>query len=309
MRRLMNLNEMESIDEDALEDKIIQSLKKQLGGDKEIYIKLVDNRPGKDGKVNIVKQTLNGEIIDIDDNQPEPVTEGIRNNLKIGAICFILASGAVSCKKDVYDLGKDARYRLKPNILNSLGKKYFDSPVENKDKIYIWAGNQNGSSEPTRYLYHDYTNQEKSYGEVYGQNYPDSFARGANGVTPSLVVDVLPFNSDIIPKLNQYNVTGKPLDTLLGKYKNVVVVEVLQSSYYDWSDIFNPKEVGTNRKTGHAIYLTNLTAVEVGELYPQLFEVMFGTYKNPTAGNDKIISLNDYYISDSGKLLGDKPEL
>lgn len=315
MRKLMNLTEKESLEEDdslkndPIGDKIIQSLRKQLGGDKEIYVKLVDNRPGKENKIRIVKQTPTGEIIDIDDDQPEPVSEGIKDSIKIGAVCFILASGAVSCKKDVYDINKDARYRLKPNILNSLGKKYFDSPIENKDKIYVWAGNQTGSSNG-RYLYYDYTNQEKSYGEVFGQNYPDSFAYGSNGITPVEVVGVYPFNSDIIPKLQEYNKTGIALEYLLGKYKNVVVVEVLPSSKYDWSDINSPKEVSSPEyKTGHAIYLTNIDGINIGELYPTMLDVMFNTYKNPINGNEKIKSLNDYFNYRFSNLLGDKPEL
>lgn len=312
----MNLSEMDnlekedSLDNDPIRDKIIQSLKKQLGGDKELYIKLVDNRPGKNGKTNIVKQTVNGDIIDIDDDQPEPVTEGIRDTLKIGAVCFILASGAVSCKKDVYDLGRDARYILKPNILNSLGKEYFDSPIESKDKIYIWAGNQNGSQDPTRYLYLDFTTQQKSYGEVYGQNYPDSAQEGVLSViSPTEVIQVLPFNSEIIPKLQEYNKTGRPLEEFLNKYKNVVVVEVLGSTRYDWSDINQPKEVGNSRKTGHAIYLTNLTGINVGELYPSTLDLMFNTYKTSTTGNDKLVALDDYYNFNFKNLLGDKPEL
>lgn len=322
MRKLMNLNEVDNIDtsedslsRDPLKDKIIQSLRSQLGGNKEMYIKLIDNRPGKNGKANIVKQTVNGDIIDIDDDQPEPVQEGVKDMMKIGAVCFILASGAVSCKKDVYDVGNDARYRLKPNILNSLGKEYFDSPVSNKDKIYIWAGNQTGSGKGNeRYLYHDYTNQEKSYGEVYGQNYPDSFASGSNGITPVEVVQVIPFNSNIISKLQPYNKTGIPLGSLLGKYKNVVVVDVLGSSHYDWSDPNNPKEVSDPKyKKGHAIYLTNADGINIGELYPTMMEVMFQTYKtynepNRTS-NDKLMGLDDYYSGNFNNLLGDKPEL
>lgn len=311
----MNLNEVEDFDNEGSLDKvIIQSLKKQLGGNKEIYVKLIDKRPGKNGKINIVKQTINGDIIDIDDDQPEPVSEGVRDTLKIGAVCFILASGVVSCKKEGYNIGKDARYRLKPNILNSLGKNYFDSPVENKDKIYVWAGNQNGASTPTRYIYLDFTNQEKRYGEVYGDEYPDSTVSKSssdnttNTVTPSLVVNVLPFNIDILPKIQEYNKTGIQLDSLLGKYRNVVVIEVLGSTRFDWTDIYNPKEVGTGRKTGYAIYLTNLPSINVGELYPKLMDELFNTHLT-SKGNDKILPLDNYMKNSSENLLGDKPEL
>ena len=317
MRKLMNLMEVEDVKtEDTLKNdpqnqKIIQSLRQQIGGDKEIYIKLVDNRPGKEGKTNIVKM-VNGEVIDIDDDQPEPVSESIKDKLKIGAVCFILASGMVSCKKDdSYNISKDPRFILKPNILNNLGKESFDSPISSKDKIYIWAGNQSGvGNGRERYLYHDYSNQSKKYGEVYGQNYPDSFAYGSNGITPTEVVQILPFNADMVSKLQPYNKTGTPLGTFLGKYKNVVVVEVLGSSNYDWSDPYNPNEVSdTKHKTGHAIYLTNADGVNVGELYPTTLDVMFGTYKNPIAGNDKLLGLDDYYNNNFNNLLGDKPEL
>lgn len=322
MRKLMNLMEVEDIktedtlSNDPLGDKIIQSLKQQLGGGKEIYVKLVDNRPGKEGKTNIVKM-VNGEVIDIDDDQPEPVQEGIKDTLKIGAVCIILASGMVSCtKEEGYDLSKDARYILKPNILNTLGKESFDSPVNSKNKIYVWAGNQTGAGRGyERYLYHDYSNQEKKYGEVYGQNYPDSFATGANGITPVEIVQVLPFNTNIAAKLEEYNKTGTPLNTLLGKYKNVVVVEVLGSSHYDWKDVYNPKEVDDPRfKTGYAIYLTNSDGINVGELYPTMMDIMFGSWKSqitpsqiPT--NDKIMGLDNYMYGNFAKLLGDKPEL
>lgn len=311
----MNLTEVEDIktedtlENDPLGDKIIQSLKSQLGSDKEIYVKLIDNRPGKEGKTNIVKM-VNGEVIDIDDDQPEPVSEGIKDTLKIGAVCFILASGMISCKKDDgYNLANDPRFRLKPNILKSLNKPYFDSPILGKDKIYVMAGNQTGAGKGyERYLYHDYTSKEKSYGSA--TDYPDSVAYGANGIAPTEVVQVLPFNTDMVSKLQPYNKTGIPLDSLLGKYKNVVVVEVLGSSHYDWSDPYKPNEVSDPKyKTGYGIYLTNSDGITQGDVYPTLLDVMFGTYKNPTKGNDKLISLNDYYMGNFVYLLGDKPEL
>jgi hypothetical protein len=320
MRRLMNLMEVEDIetedtlDNDPLRDTIITSLKQQIGGGKEIYVRLVDNRPGKEGKSNIVKM-VNGEVIDIDDDQPEPVSESIKDTLKIGAVCLILASGMVSCTKEDgnYNLANDSRFTLKPGILNTLGKEYFDSPVQGKDKIYVIASNQSGAGKGReRYLYHDYTSKIKNYGSkpFSSQEYPDSFATGANGIAPTEVVQVFPFNADMVSKLQPYNKTGIPLGTFLGKYKNVVVVEVLGSSNYDWSDPYNPKEVNdTKRKVGHAIYLTNTDGINVGELYPTTLDVMFGTYKNPITGNDKLMGLDDYYNNNFNNLLGDKPEL
>ena len=319
MRRLMNLMEVEDIEtedtlnNDPLKDTIIKSLKKQLGGGKEIYVKLVDNRPGKEGKTNIVKM-VNGEVIDIDDDQPEPISESIKDTLKIGAVCLILASGMISCKKeDGYNLANDTRFTLKPSILNTLGKECFDSPVQGKDKIYVIASNQSGAGKGReRYLYHDYTSKVKNYGgkPFHSEEYPDSFATGANGIAPTEVIQVLPFNSNISNKLQPYNKTGFPLSSFLGKYKNVVVVEILGCSHYDWTDPYKPKEVSDPKyKTGYAIYLTNSDAINVGELYPTTLDVMFGTFKNPIGGNDKLMSLNNYYMSNFINLLGDKPEL
>ena len=310
MRKLMNLTEKENLEEDDSltnnpeNDWIVQSLRKQLGGDKEIYVKLIDKREGKEGKTNLVK-IVNGQVIDISDDEPEEVNEGIKDTLKIGAVCMILASGMVSCKEGNYNLANDARYILKPEVLNRIGKEYFDSPISSKDKMYIWAGNQSGAG---RVLYHDYSNNKKEYGATF-DNYPDSFAYGANGITPVQVVKVLPFDSNIIERLNSYNRTGQPLGSLLGKYKNVVVVDVLGSSHYDWSDPNNGKEIKDPKwKTGYAIYLTNADGIKEEELYPTMLDVMFRTYNNPTMGNEKLIALDDYFNNNFKNLLGDKPE-
>lgn len=333
MRKLMNLMEVEDIktedtlSNDPLGDKIVQSLRKQLGGDKAIYVKLVDNRPGKEGKTNIVK-LVNGEVIDIDDDQPEPVQEGIKDTLKIGAVCFILASGLISCQKEeTYNLGKDARFIMKPNILNTLGRESFDSPVGSKSKIYVWAGNQSGGrGSNSRVLYHDYSNQNKEYGAVYGQNYPDSFAYGANGVTPVEVVGKTKLTSDIAKRLQKYSKIdlSKYTDTstTLGKTDTkpssnlyVIVVEVLNSSHYDWSDPLNATEVNDSKyKTGYAIYLVTPSVadgINVGELYPTMMDIMFGTWNvspNEIPGNEKIRALDNYMSNDFKNLLGDKPE-
>jgi hypothetical protein len=329
MRRLMNLMEVEEIKtEDTLENdpqnqKIVQSLKQELGDNNEIYVKLVDNRPGKEGKTNIVKM-VNGEVIDIDDDQPEPVSESIKDTLKIGAVCFILASGLVSCKKeDSYNIAKDARFILKPNILNTLGKESFDSPVKSKDKIYVWAGNQSSGN---RVLYHDYSSQSKKYGEVYGQNYPDSFAYGANGIAPVEVINKIKLTPEIAKRLQQYSKVDlsqyTDTSTTLGKTDTkpssglyVIVVEVLNSSHYDWSDPNNAKEVNNPKyKTGYAIYLVTGSVAEginVGELYPTMMDIMFGTWNvspNTIPGNEKIKALDNYMFSNFKNLLGDKPE-
>jgi hypothetical protein len=36
---------------------------------------------------------------------------------------------------------------------------------------------------------------------------------------------------------------------------------------------------------------------------------MFGTYKNPITGNDKLMGLDDYYFGNFNNLLSDKPEI
>jgi len=124
MRKLMNLTEKENLEEDdsltnnPKNDWIIQSLRKQLGGDKEIYVKLVDKRPGKEGKTRIVKQTVDGKILDISDDEPEEVNEGIKDKLKMGAICLILATGAVSCTKSGGGYGYNVSIKSVTHDLN-----------------------------------------------------------------------------------------------------------------------------------------------------------------------------------------------
>jgi hypothetical protein len=331
MRKLMNLTEKENLEEDDSltnnpdNDWIVQSLRKQLGGDKEIFVKLVDKRPGKEGKTNLVK-IVNGKVIDVLDDEPEEVNEGIKDTLKIGAICAILATGAVSCtKEDSYNLTNDARYIMKPEILNTLGRESFDSPVGSKEKIYVWAGNQSGGrGSNSRYLYHDYTNKNKNYGAVFGQNYPDSFANGANGITPTEVVGKTKLTSDIAKRLQKYSKIdlSKYTDTstTLGKSGTnnensnlyVIVVDVLGSSHYDWSDPNGAKEIKDPKwKTGYAIYIVSPSVAEgmtVGELYPTTLDVMFGTYSDPLSGNKKIRPLDDYFNNNFKNLLGDKPE-
>jgi len=329
MRKLMNLTEKENLEEDDSltnnpdNDWIVQSLRKQLGGDKEIFVKLVDKRQGREGKTNLVK-IVNGKVIDVLDDEPEEVNEGIKDTLKIGAVCMILASGMVSCKEGNYNLANDARYIMKPEILNTLGRESFDSPVGSKDKIYVWAGNQSGGrGTNSRVLYHDYSNNKKEYGATF-DNYPDSFAYGANGITPVEVVGKTKLTSDIAKRLQKYSKIdlSKYTDTstTLGKSGTnnqnsglyVIVVDVLGSSHYDWSDPNKAQEIKDPKyKTGYAIYIVSpsvANGINVGELYPTTLDVMFGTYNDPLSGNEKIKPLDDYFNNNFKNLLGDKPE-
>ena len=265
-----------------------------------------------EGKEYILSINPDGDLIVV-----EGITEGFRKNLLTGIVCTMLAGGMISCQKEeLYDLSKDSRFTLKPEILNTLGKEYFDSPVQGKDKIYVIAGNQTGAGRGyERYLYHDYTSKVKTYGNkpFSAQEYPDSFATGANGIAPVEVINVVPFTSEIADKLESYNKTGMPLRKLMSDYKNVVVVKVHEASYYDWNDVYNPKEIKDPKyKTGYAIYLTNLGEVKPGEVYPTMMEVMFNIYNTPPnviPYNSKVMALDNYYVSKFSKLLREEPKI
>jgi hypothetical protein len=155
----------------------------------------------------------------------------------------------------------------------------------------------------------------KPYGNkpFSAQEYPDSFATGANGIAPVEVINVVPFTSEIADKLESYNKTGMPLRKLMSDYKNVVVVKVHEASYYDWNDVYNPKEIKDPKyKTGYAIYLTNLGEVKPGEVYPTMMEVMFNIYNTPPnviPYNSKVMALDNYYVSKFSKLLREEPKI
>jgi hypothetical protein len=289
-------------------DEIIKMLKKNFvnytNPGATFPVNVLDEKTGKTIKVMDFYFDENGELEIKEEIKESKITKGL------AALCLI-GGMLTSCKKDqLYDIGKDARYILKPSILNTLGREHFDSPVSNKSKTYVWAGNQNGSQEPTRYNYLDFTNKTKSYGTVYGQNYPDSAQDGVLSViSPTEVIQVIDLDNNILSKLEPYNKTGKSLDQLIKKYKYAVVVEVLGSTRYTWKDINKPEEAGSSRKTGYGIYLTNLPDINVGELYPSTLDLMFNTYKTSTTGNDKLIALDDYYNFNFKNLLDEKPVL
>ena len=79
-----------------LDNKIIDMLKKQIiPSDQVQSVKLVDNRPGKTNKIVKIQ---NDKVIEITDDN---MNEGVRDVLKMAAICTILATGAMSCRKPI----------------------------------------------------------------------------------------------------------------------------------------------------------------------------------------------------------------
>jgi len=319
--KILSFLEFSSISESEMVvdiDQILSPEKKAEMLDQLQKMGITKDTPGEfkfvddEGNEYMLSINPDGELILV-----EAMIEGFRKNLLAGIVCTMLAGGMISCQKEeLYDLSKDSRFTLKPEVLNTLGKEYFDSPVQGKDKIYVIAGNQSGAGKGReRYLYHDYTSKIKNYGSkpFSAQEYPDSFATGANGIAPVEVINVVPFTSEIANKLEYYNKTGMPLDKLMNMYKNVVVVKVHEASYYDWSDVYNPREIkDPTYKTGYAIYLTNLSAVKPGEIYPTMMEVMFNIYNTPPnviPYNSEIMSLNNYYSSKFSKLLKEEPKI
>jgi hypothetical protein len=306
--------------------KLISALKKAGVDTKEtVNVKLINKETGKEEIVTLD----NGKFVDT------PMEEGLKDKLLIGATCFILASGLISCNQDdSYNIGKDARYIMKPEILNTMGRKSFDSPANAKEKTYVWAGNQSGGrGTASRVLYHDYSNKDKNYGAVFGQNYPDSFAQGSNGITPTEVVKIIPMPAvgsyqlnDLIKMLTPYNKTKIDLtkyanraDTLgktgTGNTKSsewyIVIVEVHGSSHFDWADANNGQEIKDPKyKTGYAIYLVKsniASGMKVGELYPTMLEVIYSFYNSRGEGTNSIKPFDDYFNNEFKALNTDKP--
>ena len=299
-------------------DKLTTALTKAgIDTSEPVNVKLINKETGKEQIVTLD----NGKFMDAS------VDEGLKDKLLIGATCFILASGLISCQKEEsYNLGRDARFILKPNILNTQGRKAFDSPVGSKDKIYVWAGNQSGGrGTASRVLYHDYSSQDKGYGAVYGQNYPDSFAYGANGITPVEVVKKVKLTPEIAQRLQPYTKADlsqyTDTSTTLGKTGPgtgttkpglyVIIVKVHNSSYYDWADPGNGQEIKDSKwGTGYAIYLVTskiANGINVGEMYPTMMEVMFSFYNSSGEGTNDIKPFDDYFNNNFKKLLPDMP--
>jgi hypothetical protein len=93
---------------------IIKKLKNSISefGKGEFEVKIIDKRPGKKNK--IVKAKSNGDIVSI-----QSANESLKDNIKVGLVCTILASGLVSCKKA--DVGFGYNLNTKP-ITHNIGK-------------------------------------------------------------------------------------------------------------------------------------------------------------------------------------------
>jgi hypothetical protein len=91
--------------------KITAGLEQQVAkfGDKNnIYkIKLIDQRPGKSNKNIILKYGNDGSL-----KASKDINEGFVDKLMVGLTCTILATGAVSCKKDQTGFG----FNITPNV-------------------------------------------------------------------------------------------------------------------------------------------------------------------------------------------------
>ena len=271
MSKTLKYNEyIKNKENENTDNTILNDIKKELikisGVDAEYDVKIIDNRTGKQNKKMKMKIDTDGQLDIID--KTDVIEEGLKDALKIGVVCTILASGMVSCKKDqLYDIGKDARFIVKPKILNTLGKETFDAIGQGtKDKVYLWYGNQNGNGGAnSRPAYFDYTNKTKSYGPVTGKVYPDSAVGTGNGITPNEVIKVVPTATTKYP-ISQSD---------KNKWKYLVLVKVHPSTTFDWSDPSNGKEIPDDWKTGYALYLMNTEGMQ-GDLYPTFIERIYG---------------------------------
>lgn len=257
-----------------------------------INIKLINKESGKE---RVVTMNADGTFSD------GSVDESLKDKLLIGATCFILASGLVSCKKeDSYDLSRDARYIVKPQILNTLGKDAFDVPGNgSKNKVYMWFGNQTGAG--SRNPYYDYTNQNKKYGAASNNLYPDSVVAASNGITPNEVININ----------NTANTTYPLSPEQKAKYKYIVVVKVHPSTQWNWSDINKGKEEASRWNSGYAAFLTNINGIQIGDVYPTMLANsgvpgdMYGIFKDV----NKAVALGDYVSSRGQGLLQSEPSI
>ena len=287
---LKNIREEEN---QSGKEKLISSLEKAgIDTNNPVNIKLINKETGKE---KIVTMNSDGTFSDA------KIDESLKDKLIIGATCFILASGLVSCKKEEgYNLSRDARYIVKPQILNTLGKAAFDVPGNgSKDKVYMWFGNQTGAG--SRNPYYDYTNQNKEYGAASNNLYPDSIVGASNGITPNEVINI-----------NSTANTTYPLSPeQKAKYKYIVVVKVHPSTQWNWSDINNGKEESSRWNSGYAAFLTNINGIEVGDLYPTMLANsgvpgdMYGIVKDV----NKAVALGDYVSSKGKGLLQAEPKI
>ena len=209
----------------------------------------------------------------------------------LAALCLI-GGMLTSCDKgDLYNIGNDARYRLRPEILSHLGKPAFDNPNTGKQYIYIWAGNQGGTQ--GRHGYYEFSNDSnKNYGAIY-KEYPDSFGAGDGWNVPNEVLKVVKTDETVYPLTPEQK----------SKYKYLVLVKVHPSTKWDWTDINKEKEVPfEDIGTGYSLYLTNLETIKKGDLYPSWpTTVYYGFPKDDSQSKlgiirdrQKIVALRNY---------------
>lgn len=210
----------------------------------------------------------------------------------LAALCLI-GGMLTSCKKEpLYDIGRDARFRLQPEILADLGKPAFDNPDTGKPHMYIWAGNQGGSG--TRHGYYEFSNDSnKKYGAIFGQEYPDSFGYGDGWNVPNEVLKVVKTDQTVYPLTPEQK----------SKYKYLVLVKVHPSTKWDWSNINKEREVPfTEIGTGYALYLTNLETIKPGDLYPSWPTTVYYNFPKKDSESwlgiirdrNKIVAMKDY---------------
>jgi hypothetical protein len=132
-----------------LDNKIIDMLKKQIiPSDQVQSVKLVDNRPGKTNKIVKIQ---NDKVVSISDDN---MNEGVRDMLKMAAVCTILASGMMSCTKEGsgygYNLGTDGfKYNVNPSgdktisVFSANGMQQYK--VDSMSKTDLGGGSSEGS--------------------------------------------------------------------------------------------------------------------------------------------------------------------
>lgn len=102
------------IKEDTItsDDDIMRTLKRQILGikgtqGKDISVELIDKRGDNTVKKNIImKYDNDGNLVTTNiTDKPSDIEEDLKDNLKVFVACTILATGAVSCKKDTTGFG------------------------------------------------------------------------------------------------------------------------------------------------------------------------------------------------------------
>jgi len=109
IKQVMGIIKEDSVESD---DDIMKSLKKEILGikgteGKEIVIDLIDKRnEGEDKKIVVMKYDNDGNLVTTNvSDSPVEMSEDLKDNLKVLVACTILATGAVSCKKDTTGFG------------------------------------------------------------------------------------------------------------------------------------------------------------------------------------------------------------